>query len=166
MIIYSDDENNDIHTVRIIIPKIALLDIESENTKNITLKLISPEEAGDPLLSATDERIWLNVTSIVESGNARDITVKIDEPMDGVDLRVVSDPYTGTGYGAWGSPHPLITLSTEDQTLVSGIKSGKTGDGAFNGFNIKYLAESTNSDFDRIKSTKGKAISVTYTLTQ
>ena len=163
--IYADDDKDDIHTIRILIPKIALLDIESVNTKNITLKMLSPSEAGDALMSASDNRIWLNVTSVIESGNARTITVKIDEPLTGVDLKVMSDAYSGAGFGSWGTPQPEITLTQLDQTLVSGIKSGETGDGAHSGFNLKYIAQSNNTNYGKITSTNGKSITVTYTLT-
>ena len=163
--IYGDDDKNDIHTIRILIPKIALLDIESVNTKNITLKMLSPSESGDPLMSTSDNRIWLNVTSVIESGNARTITVKIDDLLTGINLRVISDTYSGSGYGSWGTPQPEITLTQLDQTLVSGIKSGETGDGAHSGFNLKYIAQSNNTNYGKITSTKGKSITVTYTLT-
>ena len=164
-LIFCADDNKDIHTIRIVVPKVALLDIESENTRNITLKMVAPQEAGDALLSASDDRIWLNVTSIVESGNPRDITVRIDEPLDGIDLKVLSESYSGSGVGSWGTPQPMLNLNTADQTLVSGIKSGETGDGAFNGYNIKYVAESNNSDFSKIAGKTNREIVVIYTLT-
>lgn len=164
--LYSDDDKDDIHTVKIIIPKVALLDIESGDAKDITLKMVAPEEAGNPLLGATDDRIWLNVTSVVETGNTRSITVKIDEPQDGIDLKVISDTYSGSGYGSWGTPQPLIILNTTDQNLVTGIKSGESGDGIHSGFNIKYIAEANNSEYGKITSNTNKDIIVIYTLTQ
>jgi len=164
-LIFADDEKDDIHTVRIIIPKVALLDIESVNTKNITLKMVSPSEPGDPLMSASDNRIWLNVTSVIESGNDRTITVKIDKPLTGIYLKVLSGAYSGTGFGSWGTPQPEITLKQMDQTLVSGIKTGETGNGANNGYNLQYLAQSNNANYGDITSTSGKSITVTYTLT-
>ena len=159
------DINHASHTVSIIIPKIALLDIESESTNNITLQMKSPAESGDKLVNATDKSIWLNVTSVTESGNARDITVKLDKPMQGIDIRVVSDFYTGSGYGKWGIPQPEISLTQHDQSLVSNLKSGITGDGSSNGFNLKYSAHSIDSHYGNINSTNGREIIVTYTLT-
>ena len=159
------DINHASHTISIVIPKIALLDIESVNTNNITLQMISPIETGDHLISATDNNIWLNVSSVIESGKARDITVKLDEPVQGIDLRVASDIYSGSGYGEWGTPQPEISLSQYDQLLVSNLKSGITGNGTFNGFNLRYLAQSIDSDYENINSTMGKDITVTYTLT-
>ena len=157
--------NSATHSIRIIIQKVALLDIESATSKNLTLKMASPQEAGEALISASDNRIWLNVTSVVESGNARNITVKIDEQLAGINLKVVSDAYTGSGYGSRGSPQPEITLTPFDQILISGIKSSKTGDGAYNGFNLKYIAQSNDTNYGKITSTEGNDITVTYTLT-
>ena len=165
LFIYGDDEKDDLHTISIIIPKIALLDIESVNSKNVKLKMEAPQEAGDPLISATDDRIWLNITSVVERGNARNITVKISENIDGIDLKIMSEPYAGSGYGSWGTPQPMITLNTADQNLVMGIKSGETGDGAHNGYNLKYVAQSNNTDYGMITNNNTKDITVTYTLT-
>lgn len=164
-LIFCADDNKDIHTVRIVIPKVALLDIESENTKNITLKMVAPQEAGHALQSASDDRIWLNVTSIVESGNPRDITVRIDKPIDGIDLKVFSESYSGKGEGIWGTPQPILNLNSADQTLISGIKSGESGDGAFNGYNIKYIAQSNNSNFKKIAGKTNREFVVIFTLT-
>ena len=164
-ILCGKDINHASHTISIVIPKIALLDIESVSTNNITLQMISPTEPGDHLISATDNSIWLNVTSVTESGNARDITVKLDKPIKGIDLRVVSDFYSGSGYGRWGTPQPEITLTHHDQSLISNLKSGITGDGTFNGFNLKYSAQNIDSDYESINSTTGRDIIITYTLT-
>jgi len=161
----SKDTNIASHTVRIVIPKIALLDIESVSTNEITLKMVPPSEPGNSLADAMDKSIWLNVTSVAESGSLRDITVKLDKPMKGIDLRVVSDVYSGSGYGKWGTPLSEITISPNDQTLISGIKSGVTGDGAFNGFNLKYSAQIVDSDYKNLNSSASRDITVTYTIT-
>lgn len=164
--LYGNDDKDDIHTVKIFIPKVALLDIESGDAKDITLKMMAPEEAGDPLLSTTNNRIWLNVTSVVETGSTRSITVRIDEPKDGIDLKIESDSYSGSGYGSWGTPQPLLILNTTDQNLITGIKSGKSSDGIHSGFNIKYIAEANNLEYGKITSNTNKSIIVIYTLTQ
>jgi hypothetical protein len=166
-LLYGKDTNNTSHTISVIVPKIALLDIESDISNDITLEILSPSEAGNSLQqSATNNNLWLNVTSVAESGNFRDITVKINKPMKGVDINVVSDTYSGLGYGSWGTPLPQITLSPNDQTLISGIKSGISGDGIFNGFNLKYSAQIADSNYGSISSSENKDITVTYTLTQ
>ncbi len=159
------DDGGDYHTVTIIIPNIALLDIESVTSKDITLTMSSPSEAGNPILSNVDNNLWLNVTSIIGSGNTRDISVKIDAPINGLDLKVVSNEHSGSGFGSWGTSQPGLILTSSDQTLVSGIKSGYTMDGANNGFNLKYTVISNYLMNGEITSTTGDNITVTYTLT-
>ena len=165
-LLYSKDINNASHTISVVVPKIAMLDIESNISNDITLEILSPSEAGNSLPSATNNNLWLNVTSVAASGNFRDITVKINKPVKGIDIKVVSDTYSGLGYGSWGTPLPQITLSPNDQTLISGIKSGISGDGIFNGFNLKYSAQIADSNYGNISSSNNKDITVTYTLTQ
>jgi len=164
-LLYSKDTNNTSHTIRVIIPKIAKLDIESASSNNITLEMLSPSEPGNSLESTTDNSIWLNISSVAESDNVRDITVKVNKPIEGIDINVASDVFSGSGYGSWGSPLPQITLSANDQTLISGIKSGISGNGIFNGFNLKYSAQIADSNYGNINSSENKDITVTYTLT-
>ena len=165
-IAYSQDSNTDNHTVTIVIPQIALLDIEPAASKNISITMVAPIEAGDPLASQTDNNLWLNVTSIVAALGTRNISVKIDAPITGMDLKVVSAAYSGSGFGSWGTPQTEITLTAIDQTLVSGIKSGYTVDGANNGYNLTYTAAvDPSANFGNIVSTVGSAITVTYTMT-
>ena len=165
-ILISKDSGNGSHSIKIVIPKIALLAIESEITKNIALKMIPPIEAGNPMQGSSDNSIWLNVTSIVNSGNTRNISVKIDEPINGIDLNIVSSPYSGSGFGSWGTPNSEITLTTNDQTLVSGITNGVSSQGPYNGYNLKYSAINNNSNYGKITSSSADEVTVTYTLTQ
>ena len=79
------DTNTDNHRVSFIIPQIALLDIEPEGSKDISMTFTAPAEAGDPFADETDNSLWLNVTSIVASGGTRDISVKLDAAIAGLD---------------------------------------------------------------------------------
>ncbi len=163
---YSQDSNSDNHKVSIEIPEIALLDIEPNASKDISITMEAPTEAGETMADQTDNNLWLNVTSIVATGNTRDISVKIDAPITGLDLKVESAAYAGSGFGSWGSAQPEVTLSTADQTLVSGLKSGYTFNGADNGYNLTYTASpKAHADFGDMVSTIGTDITVTYTLT-
>ncbi len=165
--ILSQDKPYDNHSVTIVVPKVAMLDIESTASKNIALTLSAPSEAGEiAQKSIDDDRIWLNVTSVVENGQTRDISVKVDEPVPGVDIKVVSDSFSGAGFGSWGTPQEEVTLSSFDQILVSGIKSGESGEGVNNGFNLKYIAMGNYTKFGDITSSTGKESTVIYTLTR
>lgn len=165
-VLISRDYGNGSHTIKIVIPEVALLDIESEISKNMILNITPPIEAGNPIQGNIDNSLWLNVTSIASSGNARNISVKIDETIHGIDLNVISNPYSGSGFGSWGTPNSELTLTTNDQTLVGGITSGVSGQGPFNGYNLKYSAKSNNSNYGEITSSSADEVTVTYTLTQ
>ena len=156
-------QNSDSHTVSIVIPEIAMLDIESASLNDITLTMVAPGEAGETLADQTDNSLWLNVTSIVASKRTRDISVKINAPITGIDLKVVSA--AGTGFGSWGIPQAEVILAAGDKTLVSGIKSGYTGNGDGYGYNLTYtVSPQADTDFgDLVAETED--ITVTYTLT-
>ena len=162
---YSQDSNSDGHQVSIVIPEISLLDIESAGSNDISLTMVAPGEAGETIADQTDNSLWLNVTSIVAAGGTRDISVKIDAPITGLDLKVVSLDYSGSGFGSWGTAQPEITLSATDQILVNDLKSGYTFDGAGNGYNLTYTASpQADADFGDLAADT-KNITVTYTLT-
>ena len=160
--VYSQS-NTDNHQVSIVIPEIAMLDIESASLNDITLTMVAPGEAGETLADQTDNSLWLNVTSIVASKRTRDISVKINAPITGIDLKVVSA--AGTGFGSWGIPQAEVILAAGDKTLVSGIKSGYTGNGYGYGYNLTYtVSPQADTDFgDLVADTED--ITVTYTLT-
>ncbi len=60
-LLISRDNNGTSHTVTIVMPKIALLDIESVTSNDITLTMASPSEAGDPIVSNIINNLWLNI---------------------------------------------------------------------------------------------------------
>ncbi|MBU0528668.1 hypothetical protein KKF86_02805 [bacterium] len=160
-IAYSDN-NTDSHNITLTVPQIALLDIESAGSNDISITLLEPAEAGDPLASQTDNSLWLNVTSIVTSGASNDISVSIDQTVPGLDLKVVAAVYAGSGKGSWGTPNAEVTLTTGDQTLVGGITSGYTANGAGNGFQLTYTVDPDENAFDALVASS-PIIEVTYT---
>jgi hypothetical protein len=165
-LLISRDNSGASHTVTIVIPKIALLELESVPSSDITLTMASPSEAQAPILRNIDNNLRLNVTSFFGSGNTRDISAKIESPLNGLDLKVVSEAHSGSGFGSRGVPQPELILTTADQTLVSGIKSEYKMDGANNGFNLKYTVISNNIMYAELASSSENNITVTYTLTR
>ena len=164
-IAFAQDNNTDNHQVSIIIPQISLLDIEPEASKDISITMVAPTEAGNALADQTDNNLWLNVTSIVASGNTRSISTSIDAAVTGLDLKVVAGAYSGAGFGSWGTPATELTLGTTSQDLVTGIKSGYTLNGADNGYQLTYtVSPKAHSDFGDIVADT-ESITVTYTLT-
>ena len=163
-LLYTGDSNIASHSIKIIVPEVALSDIEAKASKDISLLFISPSEAGEPISSNSDNNLWLNVTSIVTKGESRNITVKIIETIPGLDLVVSSSNYQGSGYGYWGTPTSELSLSTIEQILVNGIKTGITNNSYNNGYNLKYKAVLDNTKLNELVSIDGRDVTVTYTI--
>ncbi len=159
------DKNTEDHKVTISVPKVALLDLEG--TKDITLKIDGPKEAGEAVSfeNASNSGIWVNYSSIAEKNKTRKVTVELDKNVpDGIYLKVLASSYTGSGKGAHGSASGKLTLTTTAQDIVTEVGSCYTGNGEDNGHNLTYSLELT-SDADYAKLLEGDTeITVTYTL--
>jgi hypothetical protein len=138
----SADTKTDNHTVTIDIPEVAILDIEPSTNKNLNLKFTAPTEAGEKLVApAADKSLWLNYSSIKTStgpDNVRTVSVKLNTPVPGVDIKVTAAAYSGNGAGTFGVPASTLTLTSADQTILTGIGSAYTGNGVNNGHNLQY----------------------------
>ncbi|HAT94309.1 MAG TPA: hypothetical protein DCS36_18435 [Sphingobacterium sp.] len=135
----AQDTNNDSHTIAISIPKVALVDIEPSATKNLVLGFTAPSEAGNPVVaSPANNSLWLNYSPIKSGSDTRNVTVKLNALVPGVDIHVTAAAPTGAGGGTLGTSAGLLTLSAADQTIISGIGSAYTGNGANNGHNLTY----------------------------
>ncbi len=167
-ITYAQDSNTDGHTVTIGVPEVALIDIEPAASKNISLEYTAPTEAGNPLVAVTNTDLWLNYSSIKSSTNpTRSVTVKVSQVIAGADLKVSAGSDNGAGDGTVGVPGAALTLTTSDQTLISGIGSCYTGDGASSGHNLTYsldLANSGGNTYADLEAVASSAITVTYTI--
>lgn len=143
----SDDTNDD-HTITITVPEVALVDIEPSASKNISLGFTAPTEAGLPITpSGTNNTLWLNYSSIKSAADAtRNVSVKVNSIIAGIDIRVTAAAAAGAGDGTLGTPSAQLTLTAADQTIISGIGSAYTGNGANNGHNLTYaLAPGSSS---------------------
>lgn len=139
----AQDDKDDTHTIAVSIPEVALVDIESATSKNISMGFTAPTEAGLPLTPPADNStLWLNYSSIKTSTGAdtsRTISVKLSPVIVGVDVKVAAAAYSGSGEGTVGtSPSSPLTLTTTDQPLLTGIGSVYTGNGVSNGHNLTY----------------------------
>jgi hypothetical protein len=136
----AQDTNTDSHTIGITIPEVALVDIEPAATKNITLGFTAPTEAGLPIIpDASNTTLWLNYSSIKSVADpTRNVSVKLNAIIPGIDIHVTAAAATGAGAGTLGTPSAQLTLSAVDQTIVSGIGSAYTGNGTNNGHNLTY----------------------------
>ncbi|MEI7487941.1 MAG: hypothetical protein WCJ72_11130 [Chryseobacterium sp.] len=167
----AQDTNTDNHTTSITIPEVALVDIEPAATKNITLGFTAPTEAGLPITAATtNNTLWLNYSSIKSVADAtRNVSVKVNAVIPGIDIRVTAAAATGAGGGTLGTPSAQLTLSAADQTIVSGIGSAYTGDGANNGHNLTYALAAGSGPggiaaYADLEATATTVATVTYTI--
>lgn len=136
----AQDTNADNHTITISVPEVALVDIEPAATKNITLGFTAPTEAGNPVIPNTSNTtLWLNYSSIKSVADpTRNVSVSVNAVIPGIDIQVTAAAATGSGGGTLGTPVAQLTLSATDQTIISGIGSAYTGNGANNGHNLTY----------------------------
>lgn len=167
----AQDTNTDNHTIAITIPEVALVDIEPAATKNITLGFTAPTEAGLPILpSASNTTLWLNYSSIKSVADpTRNVSVKLNAIIPGIDIHVTAAAATGAGGGTLGTPSAQLTLSAVDQTIVSGIGSAYTGNGANNGHNLTYALAAGSGPggvavYADLQATATTLATVTYTI--
>ncbi len=167
----AQDLATDNHTVTISIPEVALVDIEPSATKNITLGFTAPTEAGNPIIpAAANTTLWLNYSSIKSVADpTRNVSVKMNAIIPGVDLQVTAAAATGAGAGTLGTSAGLLTLTGTDQTIISGIGSAYTGNGANNGHNLTYAIAAGSGPggvaaYADLEATATVAATVTYTI--
>jgi hypothetical protein len=174
----AQDKSSDNHNVKFSIPEIALLDIESGNKSNdITLTVEAPTEAGESVVldNAYDKSLWLNYTSIVNKNksskdNNRNVAVKISNGTvpGGLNLNVQAQKASSDGKGDKGSPvGTTLTLSSNDQDIITGIGSCYTGNGDGKGHQLVYsleLAKDGDAFGELDNDLDNTEITITYTI--
>ncbi|MDQ0783464.1 hypothetical protein [Chryseobacterium sp. W4I1] len=167
----AQDTNTDNHTITISIPEVALVDIEPAATKNITLGFTAPTEAGNPVTPTTSNTtLWLNYSSIKSVADpTRNVSVNVNAVIPGIDIHVTAAAATGSGGGTLGTPAAQLTLSATDQTIISGIGSAYTGNGANNGHNLTYALAAGSGPggvaaYADLQATASTVATVTYTI--
>ena len=169
---FAQDTNVGEHTVSIGISEVALLDLESNSGNNITLNATAPEEAGEKVtFEDTNADLWINYSSIVGTEQTRDVTVQItggDVPA-GIELSVKAANDAGKGDGAMGiAVTNSIVLNDKNATsIIAGVGSAYTGDGAENGHNLTYAIKQSSDEgaYASLNLDDSTTISITYTLT-
>lgn len=167
----AQDTKTDNHTVTISIPEVALVDIEPSGNKNITLGFTAPIEAGESIIpSASNTTLWLNYSSIKSvAAPTRNVSVKLDTVIPGIDIHVTAAGPTGAGAGLLGTPSAQLTLSAIDQPIVLGIGSAYTGNGTSNGHNLTYALAAGSTPggvaaYADLQATATVTAKVTYTI--
>ena len=161
---YTDD-----HTVTVVVPEVALLDIETTGAStNFSLMFTAPTEEGLGLTAPpSNTTTWLNYSSIVKPTTAaagRDISVKASVLVPGVDIKVLAAAgIMTTGAGLAGTPTAQVTLTVANLPIITGVKSCFTGNGNTAGHMVTYDA-SVSSFAALVSNGAGAAVLVTYTL--
>lgn len=166
----AQENNDDTHDLTIVIPEVALLDIESSTSKNFTMEFTAPTEAGLPIVQPTiNSSIWLNVSSIVLPSETRIVTAKLSQNLtNGAILSVFNMmfPMGSVGNPGFGMMIPQPNgLSTADSPIISNVTSGYTGDGVGSGFQLFYTAAVSPSPngYSLLKASN-ETVTVTFTL--
>lgn len=148
--------------VSLTLPSIALLDIAPNNTA-FNLNMVAPTEAGNIIVvSNTNNSKWINFTSAVATGITRRITAQVSGSLpNGVNLKLITSNYAGSGAGILGISLGTIYLTNTAQTVVNNIGGAFTGDGSNNGYNLNYSIEIANYDLLRSQTT---TFTIIYTI--
>ncbi len=166
----AQDDDDDAHNVVISIPEVALVDIEGTGGNSITLGPTAPTEAGDPLdfSGQTNSDLWVNYSSIKHSVDdpTRTIAAKISNGTmpAGMSLSVTAGADAGNGDGATGSSAGAVTLTTSDQSVITGIGSAYTDDGVSNGHNLTYTLAVASGSYANLDAASGATVEITYTI--
>ncbi len=164
-VLISKDYNGGSHSITIVFPKTALLDIGSEGVEDISFSMNDPYMNGKFLSNSSGNRIWIDVTSIVDPGDTRNISVKIVEPIPEIDLKIICIRNTASGFSPLGIPKAELSLTTSDQLLVSRIENICALNRINSGLNLKYITEINNSKIEKNRNILVDEITVIYTLT-
>lgn len=161
----AQDTQTDNHQISVVVPVVALLDLETAATRNFTASFTKPtnDEAGEKILApAANSTIWLNYTSIQAGTTTKKVNVKASALVDGVDIHLVAAAAAG-GAGTLGTPTAGFNLSTTDQTLISDIGSAYTASGATSGHQLTYTFVAADANYANLRSGSTN-VTVTYTL--
>ena len=157
------------HNISIVIPEVALLDLESSSTSSFTTGPSVPSEAGDALdfTEAVNDQLWVYSSVIGSSEPERRVSAFIEGTIpEGVVVSVVASPYSGEGKGKTGIPSGKVILSNTPQDIITNIGSCYTGDGIHNGHQLTYTVEldKTAGSYAKLNFDESTTVSVTYTL--
>ena len=166
------DTNTASHNVGITVNDLALINIKKTGSGgvDITLNPAAPTEAGSAIsfTNAKNDDLWLNYSSIVASSDAtRTITAKLDKNLpDGILLKLTATTPNNKGKGTLGeSVAQKATLTSGETTVINGIGSCYTGNGANAGSNLSYTVEVDPDKYATILS-NDYSVTVTYTISE
>ena len=163
---YAQDTQTDNHNVTVSVPTVTLLDLETTLTKNFTMNIVAPTEAGLKTINAgQDQTTWLNYTSVAGAGIVRKVMMSANvNPPGGVEFSVEANVDAGAGAGTPGTPFASSLEPLPAPTaIITGIGSCYTGTGPLKGHKLIYRATVPTASFGLLRAGSFPVI-VTYTL--
>lgn len=155
------------HPICLVLPEIAIVDIEPNNTA-VNLQFNSPLEGGKAIEAIKqDQSKWLNYTSaIARTGSNRIITAQIANGAipEGVALGLTASNYVGNGKGTHGQSNGPIFLSSTPKTIINNIGRAFTGNGTGNGHQLTYSL--SISDYKKLDASANTEVMVIFTITE
>jgi hypothetical protein len=163
----AQDTDNASHQVKITVPTVSLVDIEGPGGSNsINLVFTAPTEAGLGLVAPEpNSDLWLNLSSTAKNASeGKSVHASMNGTLpDGFTLKLKADN-SSTGHGNKGNAVSEITLDGTNQNVITGIKSGFTGNGVSNGFQLTYTLVFTDEDYETLYNDI-TPLTITYTMT-
>lgn len=166
IIVHAQENNDDTHDLTIVIPEVALIDIEPSGSKDFTLQYTAPSEAGLAISNPTpNSSLWLNYSSTKSATDpTRSVLVKISAAITGgISFSVFAPPPVG-GIGQVAITPGFVSLSTTNTPLLFNIGSCYTGNGVGAGHNLTYSSSYSVGSYADVRASN-QTITVTYTLT-
>lgn len=154
-------QDDDTHELSMGIPEVCLL-----GTQDATIVLeLTTTIAGDSINGGTGSG-YAQVSSIISSAETRTITGSVTGVPAGTVLGVSTVlPSNGNQGGTLGTGSSNVTLSGTDATLVTGIGSCYTGNGATDGYQFNYLWNAISGSYSSITAVAAASATVTLTIT-
>lgn len=166
----ANSSNTHEHDVNIVVNEIAMLDFNTATP--VAFEVMAPANAGEiPVIHSTDHSRKLYFTSVVNSGEQRNITVSHNGSVPaGLSLSMqASGPGTAgmgnKGFVSDGDFSSLRPISNTAQVVVAGIGSGFTDTGNDAGVDLDYSLEiSSNGEDIGQLFTHDDPVTLTYTI--
>lgn len=162
------DGASDNHKINLSVPAVSLVDIEGSDGNTINLGFTAPTEAGEWLTAPeANSDLWLNLSSTAKgSSTGKSVQAKVTGLPSSFELTVVAAGATNDKKGQVGTPTSTVTLSGTDQNVITGVKTGYTGNGSGKGFQLTYNVSIVDTD-SAIEALNNDEVIVTviYTMT-
>lgn len=162
----AQDGPTDNHNVTISVPQVTLLDLETTASKNFSMIITAPTEAGSKTINAgQNQNTWLNYTSVAGPGVSRKVMMSSNmNPPGGIEFSVEANTDVGAGAGTPGLPFASsLEPLPAPIAIITNIGSCYTGTGPNKGHKLTYRATVPTSSFGLLRAGSFPVI-VTYTL--